>query len=174
MAQATNDTDEIEVQRPNGSATIEFRQVEEGAPWQIRAEAGGHKGPWETFADASAKPKDVIQLARKAYSTRYATDDRLEDLPGGITTDPEENERRSLLRVLDNQTDTGESELLIHEPFRGPGEEPLYRLRLRHPNSGESDIGSAHGHEAFCTFLRGLISGHRRDIEHTAENHSDD
>jgi hypothetical protein len=175
MAQATNDTDEIEVQRPDGTATIEYRQTAPGEAWEIRADAGGHIGPWVQFAQPSAKPKDVIQLVRKAYSTRYATEDRLEDLPGGITTDPDENERRALFRVLAKQTDTGQSELLIHEPFRGPDEADLFALRLRDPeNGGESEIGGTYEHDAFCAYLRGLIDGARGEIAKKADRHRDD
>ena len=77
-----------------------------------------------------------------------------------------------LAQLLDKRVrpvvDTGESRLYIHVPFTGPNEADRYRLRLRHPDSGETDISPALDAGEFESYLFGLIHGLTGEIEHHA------
>jgi len=104
----------------------------------------------------------------RAYAEHRNTD--VQNVPGDDTD-------TWLVGLLDKRVrpsvDTGDSRLYIHCPYTGPNEPNRYRLRLRHPDTGESDISPALDAGEFESYLFGLIHGLTGEIEHHAHGTAD-
>lgn len=102
---------------------------------------------------------------RPVQNTREYAEHRNQDVQNG----PEQTPGEWLAAFFDNRVkpdvDTGESQLFIHEPYTGANEPNRYRLRLRHPDSGETDISPALDAGEFEAYLFGLVHGLNGEIE---------
>jgi len=101
-----------------------------------------------------------------------ATDDTNSDEIEAPTPDREptdDNRINHLFSAVAEHAETGDSELIIREPFTAAFEPTRYRLRLRHPDSGETDIGPAAEREAFEAFLHGMRLAYRGRISSKAD-----
>jgi len=100
-----------------------------------------------------------------------ATDDTNSDEIEAPTPDREQtddNRINHLFSAVAEHAETGDSELILREPFTGAGEPDRYRLRLRHPDTGETDIGPSRNRDEFEAFLHGLRMGYEERISSKA------
>jgi hypothetical protein len=101
-----------------------------------------------------------------------ATDDTTSDEIEAPTPDREptdDNRINHLFSAVAEHAETGDSELILREPFTGAGEPDRFRLRLWHPNSGETDIGLRYTPKQFEAFLHGLRMAYEGRISRRAD-----
>lgn len=88
--------------------------------------------------------------------------------PDDCIDDETARDLTAMLGRLDRLADSGESELFLADVFVGGTEGYRKRLRLKHPDSGESDISPALPADEMVEYLSAMCKGYEERIEYEA------